>query len=258
MYQTDLTDAQKSYISRTIPISKRKRKFNIFHILDAIFYVVKSGVQWRLLPSDFPKWQLVYYYFRRWSAMEEFAMILEIFEEQARLYMGQSPVPSLAVVDSQSVKSAHPNSKKGIDGNKKIKGIKRHVATDKNGYILAAEVTTANIHDSKAAYALLVALSIEYPWIKKALADSAYRGELGPLVKDYLGMDFEVVNSHFKGQGFKPIKKRWVVERTFAWLENFRRLTRNYEESLNSARQMLLIAALMLMLKHLPHINFHF
>lgn len=258
MYQTDLTEAQKSYINRTIPIAKRKRKFNIFVVLDAIFYIVKTGCQWRMLPSEFPKWQLVYYYFRRWSALDEFDYILKIFVEQTRLYKGQSPVPSLALVDSQSVKSALPASEKGIDGNKKVKGIKRHVATDKNGYILSAQVTTANVHDSKAAYALLVALSLEYPWIKKALADSAYRGELGRLVKDYLGMDFEVVNSHFTGKGFVPIKKRWVVERTFAWLDNFRRLTRNYEESPQSARNMLIVAAIILMLKHLPNINFHF
>ena len=258
MFQTDLTEAQKSYIKRTIPISKRHRKFNIFIILNAIFYIVKTGCQWRMLPSEFPKWQLVYYYFRRWSALDEFELILKIFVEQTRLYKGQSPVPSLALVDSQSVKSALPQSEKGIDGNKKVKGIKRHIATDKNGYILAAQVTTANIHDSKAAYALLVSLSVEYPWIYKALADSAYRGDLGKLVKEFLGIDFEVVNSHFTGKGFQPIKKRWVVERTFAWLDNYRRLTRNYEESPSSARSMLLVAAIMIMLKHLPHFNFHF
>ena len=214
MYQTDLTEAQKSYINRTIPISKRKRRFNIFIILEAIFYIVKTGCQWRMLPAEFPKWQLVYYYFRRWSALDEFDYILKVFVEQTRLYKGQSPIPSLALVDCQSVKSALPASEKGIDGNKKVKGIKRHVATDKNGYILSAEVTTANIHDSKAAYALLVALSIEYPWIKKALADSAYRGELGRLVKDYLGMDFEMVNSHFTRKGLEKPEQTGTVRRS--------------------------------------------
>ena len=258
MYATDLTEAQKSYINRTIPFPKRKRSVNIFLILDAIFFIVKTGCQWRMLPNEYPKWQLVYYYFRRWSALDEFEKILQIFVEQTRLYKGQSPIPSLALLDSQSTKSALPQSEKGIDGNKKVKGIKRHIVTNKNGYVLGAEITTANVHDSKAAYTLLAALSIEYPWIRKVLADSAYRGELGPLVKDYLGLNLEVVNSHFKGQGFVPVKKRWVVERTFAWLENFRRLTRNYEESPLSAKAMLIIAAMMLMLKHLPNINFHF
>lgn len=258
MYATDLTEAQKAYIIRTIPFSERKRSTDIFNVLDAIFFIVKTGCQWRMLPREYPKWQLVYYYFRRWSAMGEFDKALRIFIEQRRLYMGQSPIPSLALADSQSAKSALPNSEKGIDGNKKVKGIKRHIATDKNGYILEAVITTANIHDSKAACILLAALSAAYPWIRKVLADSAYRGELGPLVNKYLGLDLEVVKSHIKGQGFVPAKKRWVVERTFAWLENFRRLTRNYEESLQSARAMLLIAAIMIMLKHIPHVNFHF
>lgn len=258
MYSTDLTQAQESFIKRTTELSKRKTKYSIFQILDAIMYLVKVGCQWRNLPNEYPKWQLVYYYFRRWSALDEFQYLLCILDEQVRLNEGQSPVPSIGAIDSQSVKSALPQSEKGIDGNKKVKGIKRSIVTDKNGFVLAAQASKANIHDSRLAYSLLALLAVLHPEIKKIYADSGYRGKLAETVKHALGIDIEVVHSHYPSSGFVPAKKRWVVERTFAWLDNFRRLTRNYEQSTLSAQQMIYVAAIMMMLKRYTKFKSYF
>lgn len=256
MYTSDLTDAQKAYIRRTIPMEKWRSKYDVFIILDAILYLVRTGCQWRNLPSDFPKWQLVYYYFRKWGVLDEFGKMLRAFVTQSRSRMGQQPAPTLAVIDSQSVKWGLVKTPKGIDGNKRIKGRKRSVATDKNGQTIGVQVVAGNIHDSKAVYALIAMLAVNYPQIKKIMADSAYRGQLPVLLKQTLGIDLEVVASGQKTTGrFIPAKKRWVVERTFAWLESFRRLCRDYEETTQAAEEMVEIASLVLVLGKLHKLN---
>lgn len=258
MYQTDLTDDQKNFIKRTIPMEKWHSKYEVFSILDAIIHVDITGCQWRNLPHEYPKWQTVYYYFRAWGANDEFTEMLAILVEQVRIWEGQSPIPAIGAIDSQSVRSALPQSEKGIDGNKKVKGIKRHIVTDKNGFVLAAYTTTANVHDSKAAYVLLALLSALYPGIKKVYADSGYRGQVGKTAMDYLDKEIEITHSHYSGSGFVPAKKRWVVERTFAWLDHFRRLCRNYEQTLSSANEMLMVAAIVMLLRRAPKFNIHY
>ncbi len=162
MYLTDLTDAQKKYIRGTILMDNWRSKYDFFLILDAIIFIDVSGCQWRLLPKEYPKWQTVYYYFRRWGAMDAFAEIEDSLVEAVRLRRGESPQPTIGAIDSESSRSALPRSQKGIDGNKKVKGVKRNIITDKDGDILEASTTPANIHDSKSAYALLAMLVVAF------------------------------------------------------------------------------------------------
>ena len=257
MYLTDLTDAQKEYIKRTILMDNWRSKCDFFLILDAIIYIDVSGCQWRLLPTEYPKWQIVYYYFRRWGAMDAFGELEDDLVKKVRLRRGESETPTIGAIDSQSSRSALPRSQKGIDGNKKVKGVKRNIITDKDGDILEATTTPANVHDSKSAYALVALLVTAFPWIKRIYADRGYRGNFVEAAKHDFGIDIEITHSNYSGQ-FVPAKKRWVVERTFAWLDNFRRLCRNYEETTASANEMLMVAAVVLSLRKLTSVNNHF
>lgn len=141
-----------------------------------------------------------------------------------------SPLSELLTVRIPVPPSRVP--KREFDGNKKVKGVKRNIITDKDGDILEASTTPANIHDSKSAYALVAMLVVAFPWIRRIYADRGYRGNFIEEAKHDFGIDVEITHSNYSGQ-FVPTKKRWVVERTFAWLENFRRLCRNYVETTN-------------------------
>ena len=155
MYSTDLIDAQWQFINKTLHYPNRKRKHCLRTIWNAVLYVVKTGCQWRLLPNDFPKWPLVYYYFRKWIELEEFDELLEKLRGKVRVKIGQNALPSLGIMDSQSVRWGNNRSLNGIDGHKKVKGIKRHVIVDKNGFLIVIMVTVANIHDGQATFQLM-------------------------------------------------------------------------------------------------------
>ena len=189
--------------------------------------------------------------------MDAFAEIEDSLVGAVRLRRGESPQPTIGAIDSESSRSALPRSQKGIDGNKKVKGVKRNIITDKDGDILEASTTPANIHDSKSAYALLAMLVVAFPWIKRIYADRGYRGNFIEKARHDFEIDVEITHSNHSGQ-FVPAKKRWVVERTFAWLENFRRLCRNYEETTESANEMLMIAAVVITLRKLTSVNNRF
>lgn len=247
-YSTNLTDKQWQFIKKELNIQKRKRKHDLQEIWNAILYLVKTGCHRRMLPNDFPKWQLVYYYYRKWAELDEFELLLSKLRETVRLKKGQNKYPSIGIVDSQSVRWGNNRSLNGIDGNKKVKGIKRHVVVDKNGFLIAVMVTVANIYDGKAVYLLMRVLKELCSNVKVILADSAYRGEIIETVKKTFGYLIEVVISGYKKQGFRPVRKRWIIERTFSWFDNNRRLCRNYELTFDSAEEMVKIAAIKLLL----------
>lgn len=249
MYPTDLRETQWQFIKKTLDLGDRKRKHCLCVIWNAILYLVKTGCQWRLLPKDFPKWQLVYYYYSKWSNLECFDLLLSKLREKARLKRGQNREASLGIMDSQSVRWGNNRSLNGFDGNKKVKGIKRHVVVDKNGFLLAIMVSVANIHDSKAAELLMRTLHYFLSPIKIILADGGYRGEIIELVKKKFAYVIQVVmRSDNKQKDFKPISKRWIVERTFSWFDNDRRLCRNYELLMETSENMVKIAAIKLLL----------
>ena len=243
-YSTNLTEKQWQVIKNIVEPQERSRKHFLREILNAIFYVNKSGCQWRMLPSDFAPWQTVYYYFRKWKLEGVWEEIWSVIHSKARESIGKSESPSLGIIDSRSVKTSHHVDKdRGVDGNKKIKGRKEHIVVDTLGLPMSINVHEANIHDSKGAVPTIEKLAYKFPGLCKILADGGYQGDLAEWVKDKFGWNLEVViRPKESSKRFNVIPKRWIVERTFSWLENYRRLTIDYEFLTETAETMVTIA----------------
>ncbi|MDR2407844.1 MAG: IS5 family transposase, partial [Bacteroidales bacterium] len=224
-YPTDLTDQQWQVIEKIVDGQARKRKHSLRSILDAIFYVVKTGCQWRMLPSDYAPRNTVYYYYRKWK----FTGLIEELHEMLRSFIrkkaGRNESPSLGLIDSRSVKTSRNGGlERGIDGGKKTKGRKQHIITDTMGLVLTVVIHAANVHDSKAALGVIRTLKGRFPRLCKIIADGGYQGELAGLVKNAFGWILEVVLRPKETKKFVVLPKRWIVERTFSWFEGYRRL----------------------------------
>lgn len=188
---------------------------------------------------------MVYYYYTKWTNTEYFDLLLSKLREKVRVKRNQRSEPSLGIMDSQSVRWGNNRALNGYDGNKKVKGIKRHVVVDKNGFLLASMVTVASVHDSKAVGLLMRTLSYFLTPVKIILADGGYRGEIIEEVKKRFGYLITVVmRSDENKSEFKPIPKRWIIERTFSWFDNDRRLCRNYELLLETSENMVKLSAI--------------
>jgi len=249
MYPTDLSETQWQFIKKTLMLDDRKRKHSLRSIWDAISCLVKTGCQWRMLPANFAKWQLVYYYYKKWSDLECYDLLLSQLREKVRSGMGQKGQPSLGVMDSQSVRWGNNRALNGYDGNKKVKGIKRHVVVDRNGFLLAVMATVATVHDSKAALLLMRVIKGFLCGIKTVVAGGGYRGGTIEQIKKQFGYLLQIVmRSDDKKPGFSPTHKRWVVERTFSWFDNDRRLCRNYKLLLETPEEMVKLSAIKLLL----------
>ncbi len=249
-YISDLTDSQWDIVKVYFPY-KRKRKYELRGILNAIFYVVKTGCQWRLLPVDFAPWPVVYYYFKRWREDGSWEEFLDLMREKTRKKAGKAAQPTAACLDCQSVKTSLKGGARGIDGNKKIKGRKRHMLTDTTGLMMGIQVHPAHEHESKTAMALLHTVQYKYDQLQTIFADQAYRGKLGEQVKQEFGWQINIVAKQPDKKGFQLLPKRWVIERTFAWLEPYRRLAKDFELLPASAEACIQIAAIRLMINRL-------
>lgn len=250
-YPTNLTEKQWQVIKNIVEPQERSRKKSLREIINGIFYLNKSGCQWRMLPSDFAPWQTVYYYFRKWKLEGVWEELLDALHSMARKSIDRYESPSLGIIDSRSVKTFHHvDTDRGIDGNKKIKGRKEHIVVDTLGLPMAIKVHEANIHDSKGAIPTIENLSYKFPRLCKILADGGYQGDLSAWVKDRFGWKVEVVlRPKESPKIFNVIPKRWIVERTFAWLENYRRLTIDYEFLSETAEAMVGVAFIQIILK---------
>lgn len=228
-YDSNLTDSQWEIIKCLLD-EQRKRKYSLRIIVDAILYITKSGVQWRLLPKDFPKWQLVYYYFRKWSFEGITEQIHERLLAKLREKKGKQSSPSLGLIDSQTVKTASVTKEKGIDGNKKISGRKRFIITDTLGLILAIFIAPANLGERAGAEQVLREMRGKYPRIVKIVADQGFDGlAFIERIRQNFGWIVEIVAKVAGLGGFQVLPKRWIVETTFAWLAFHRRLVKDYE-----------------------------
>ena len=253
-YGSDLSDREWEAIHPLIPVNQgpgRKMVLDLREVLNAIFYVVRTGCQWRALPGDFPNWNSVYYHFRKWVKDGTWRAIHAALCKLARQKNGRNPHPTGGVIDTQSVKTTALAQERGFDGHKRIKGHKRHIITDTLGNILEAVVHTADVADCKGAPELIKKVSETFPTLKKIWADGAYKGDLSVLVKETLGAVLEIVEREAGQKGFQVVPKRWVVERTFGWFEWYRRLSRDYERLTECSEGMLYLASTKIMLKRI-------
>ena len=222
-------------------------------VLDAIFYVVRGGIAWRQLPAEFPPATTVYAIFARWVRTGMWQRIHDVLRDRVRAQGGRNPLPSAAIIDSQSVQGSDtvPGSSRGYDAGKKTNGRKRHIAVDTNGLLLAVVVTMAGIQDRDGAFRLLAALRARFSTISLVWADGGYAGRLIDWTKTVLSLTIQVVKRTDEAKGFKVLPRRWVVERTFAWICKHRRCVRDYETRPDHHEAMIYIAMIATMSRRL-------
>ena len=259
-YPSDMTDAQWELLADLFPEAQtgRPREVSIPDVVDAIFYVNRTGVQWRYLPHDYPRWDVVYSYFRTWGKDGTWDKVQRVLREGVRQTAGREATPSLACVDSQSVKGTECGGDHGIDGHQKINGVKRHILVDTMGLLLAVVVTAASVTDAKAAREVFKRATADgLPRLAKVLGDHVYGNEGLPewtANNTTFRLEITVKDPTPQEPGkkkFKVIKWRWVVERTFAWLGRYRRNSRDYEKLSQTSESMLMISGIQLMLRRL-------
>jgi transposase len=210
-------------------------------VINALRYLVRSGCEWRMLPHDFPPYQTVYYWFRRLIRRFLFRTIHDLALMLDRMCEQREVVPSAGIVDSQSVKAPGARER-GYDAHKKISGRKRHIAVDTDGRLLAVNLTPADVADSTGAQLVLDAIVKRWPWVKHLFGDAAYDRRTLLDKAAYLDFTIKVVRGLQGQDGFQVQPRRWVVERTFAWLMRYRRLVRDYEQRLDVSEAMIYIA----------------
>lgn len=255
-YPTDLTDTEWEAIEPLLPGPARRGrrpKVDMREMLNAIRYMARSGGGWRMLPVHFGPWQTVYWWFRRFVRRLLFRTIHDVALMLDRERAGREAQPTAGVLDSQTVKAPHAPGGGGYDAAKRTKGRKRHVAVDTDGRLLMVNLTAADVQDAAGAELILVAVRKRWPWLKHLFADGAYdRGKLASLAA-YRDFTIEVVRKLSGQQGFQVLPRRWVVERTFAWLMRWRRLVRDYEVRLDASDAMIHLSMGALLLRRIAH-----
>jgi len=252
-YPTDLSEAEWAHLAPLFVSHPRGRKQSIARreICNAIFYVTKTGCQWRMLPHDFPKWHTVHDLFLQWQRSGLWARINDTLRVQVRVATGKDPEPSAAVLDSQSVKTAAEAESRGFDGGKLINGRKRHILVDTLGLLLTVLVTVASVQDRDGGKRLLDKVKERLPRLQLIWADGAYTGSFVDWVKAICQWVLQIVKRTDDVKGFQVLPHRWIVERTFAWLGRSRRLSKDYERLTETSEAFVYVAMTRLMLRRL-------
>jgi putative transposase len=282
-YPTDLSDAEFRQIEPYLPAANqrgRPRSHGLRDILNGVFYVLKSGCPWRLLPRDFPPWRTVYHWFRRWRIDATWERLNAALRERLRARLGRNPQPSAGLVDSQSARTTGVGgNERGFDPAKKVEGRKRHLLVDTEGLVLEVRVHSAKVPDADGIRLLLNPVRDRFPRLSRLWVDAGYQGRGSRWVEEVMGVSVEVVRKPKKPipeevaevwarewakegkevdwqrlmppRGFTVLPRRWVVERTFAWLGQNRRMSKDYERLPESSEAFVYVAMARIMVRRL-------
>jgi putative transposase len=253
-YLTDLTDEQWAWIEPIFPPQEgrgRRRTVNLRRVIDALMYQDRTGCQWRLIPLDFPPSGTVRYYFDKWNDDGTMLEIHDCLRRAVRVLQGREPEPTAVVIDSQSVKTAEAGGDRGFDGGKQVDGRKRQMVVDTEGNLLTVLVHAANIQDRDGVQPALSETQELCPSVTYAWADQSYRGDLVDWAAKVLGITIEIVTRAADQVGFQVQPRRWLVERTIAWVNRCRRLSKDVEHLAKNSAAWIYWASIQRMLRYL-------
>jgi transposase len=254
-YASDVTDAEFALIAPLLPAARpggRSRTTSLREVLNAILYLLRTGCQWRLLPKNFPPRSTVYGYFRRFWQDGVWHRIWLILLMAAREQAGKEASPTAGIVDSQSVKTSEAGGPRGFDAGKKVKGRKRHLITDTQGLPLALAIHPADLQDRDGLRLVCHRIKPWFPWLACLFADAGYQGDIAAGIAAQAGLRLAIVK-RVRATGFVLLPKRWVIERSFAWLCRNRRLAKDFERLIEASTAMVVLAIIQLLIRRLAN-----